>query len=165
MDPRSHADGEVAGLNIYLAGSFDPRVFLEGFALRASKYEQARDNSITVLPKDRQAIRTVPVRKIERDAVAFVVPGDRSVPALFEALFSAIAGMSPEARSAWDTLAERTVDLGVNWMNDSNLGTEYAVPARIIKALGAEGLSLRISVYATPAAIEKACREARENPV
>lgn len=165
MDPKSHTDGEVAGLNIYLAGSFDPRVFLEGFALRASKYERTRDNSITVLPKDRQAIRTVSTRTIERDSMAMVVPGDRSITDLFEALFSAIAGMSPEARSAWDTLVERTVDLGVNWTNDSNLGTEYAVPARIIKALGAEGLSLRISVYATSAAIEKACREAREGPV
>ncbi len=67
---------------------------------------------------------------------------------------------SPAARTMWDSLTERTADLGVCWTNCSNCGTEYDVPERIVKALADARVALRISVYATSEAIETACRGA-----
>lgn len=162
MDPTQTVDADVVGLTLYLAGSFDHDVFLEGLALQPLLYERAKDNSVTVLHRNKAPVHFVPNRKIELDRAKFSVAAPKSVPQLFDALLAAIAGLPPAAQAAWNGLSERTADLGVNWTNCSNCGTEYDVPGRIIKALGDTGVALRISVYATSEAIEKACRDRTE---
>lgn len=162
MDPAQTIDDGVVGLTLYLAGSFDPEVFLEGLALRPTRYERSKDNSVTVVHQNKAPTQFVPSRKIELDRVKFSVAAPKSIPQLFDALLAAIAGLSPAARVAWHGLSERTADLGVNWTNCSNCGTEYDLPGRTLKALGDAGIALRISVYATSEAIDKACRERTE---
>ncbi|MBX3359660.1 MAG: hypothetical protein KF745_14670 [Phycisphaeraceae bacterium] len=159
MGPTQIDDGEIAGLTLNLTGSFDPRVFLDGLALRPIRYELSKDNTVTELYRGKGPTQFAPSRRIELDSAKFSVPGPKSIPHLFDTLLAAVAGLSPEARAAWHCLTARTADIGVYWTNRSNCGTEYDVPSRIVKSLGDAGISLRISVYATDEAIEKACRE------
>jgi len=162
MNPSQPVDEEVVGLTLFIAGSFDPGVFVERLGLRPIRYEQTRDNTVTVLHNDRVPYRFVPSRKIECDRMKFSVPGPKSIPQLFDTLLAAVEGLTPAARTVWSGLSERAADLGLNWTNCSNCGTEYDVPERIVKALGNAGIALRISIYATQAAIDRALRDRSE---
>lgn len=162
MIPSEPLDEEVVGLTLFIAGSFDPGVFVESLGLRAIRYEHARDNTVTVLHKDRVPYRFVPSRKIECDRMKFSVRGPKAIPQLFDTLLAAVEGLNPAARTVWSGLSERVADLGLHWTKCSNCGTEYDVPERIVRALGSAGIALRISVYATQAAIDRALRDRSE---
>jgi hypothetical protein len=153
-------DEDVVGLTLFLIGEFDAQLFVAGLSgLRMLRCERVSDNSITLFHHGRPPFRFTPDRQLERDCLKFSVPGPRSIPRLFDILLTAVRALPPAARSAWDTLTERIADLGVNWTNCSHFGTDYDIPAPIIKSLADAGVALRVSVYAATEAIETACRE------
>lgn len=159
-DPAQHERGPaVAGLTLYLDGTFDPVEMAEALSLTPIHMEFADTNEVCVCtgagaPKRFRVSRTIPC-----DRLKVSVPGDKTIESLLRALLSAVDTLSGPSRTTWDRLSHRVADLGLYWMNEGNCGTEYDLPAPVLADLAGHGISLRISVYEGEGAVDKAIRD------
>lgn len=138
-----------AGLTLYLSGGPDLVQLCKSISLRPIRYHRASDNSITNFYESNKQTIFASTRKIEVDQVKFDVSDGESIVGAFDILLEAITSLPPEARRIWDSLQDRTADLGLYRFVSGNCGKEYLLPAKIILGLGQAGISLCISVYNT----------------
>jgi hypothetical protein len=143
---------------VYLAGpALDPESMALALGLPPIRSEDATTNQVTVHTRGRPPTTFRVTRKIDVNRLKVTVSKDvATIEHLFGQLISAVDALPKEMRAAWEQLSVRIADLGLYWTNESNCGTEYDVPTRVVASLGQLGITLRISVYGTEAAIDRA---------
>lgn len=151
------------GLTLYLDGNFDPQSLGKALGLRPIRLERTAANQVTVFARKGGAYTYAVSRRIDHDHLKVTTEDGISIEERFGQLFHAIESLSDEARSQWNSLRSRTADLGLEWTNESNCGTEYDIPESIIARLAAAKLTLRISVYASEEAIQRAINQPHDD--
>lgn len=136
-----------AGLTLYLSGGSDLVQLAKALPLRPIRYDRASDNCVVNFYESGHRTIVGSTKTIKRDQVKFDASDAESIVGAFDNLLNAVSALPPDARQIWESLADRTADLGLYRTESGNCGTEYHIPAKIIHALGLAGISLCISVY------------------
>ena len=152
-------DPRVAGLTLNLLGRFDPHQLSQALGLNPLCMEFAATNSVLIFSGTKKPISYPVTRQITLDELKVKVGGPQPLEALFNRLFNAVESLSGESRAQWDSLEERTADLGLYWMNDSNCGTEFDLPRQVVARLAQFKIALRVSVYGHELAIKRAIEQ------